>query len=95
MALQKNFLKPSIEQLPIPKWHWILNIVVHIGLAFTFYLFAMYLKEMYKYEIEASQKTRDKIKYILEHYDRPNWTWRGPDDFGTLYEELKSYYGIR
>ena len=48
MTLQKNFLKPSIETLPIPRWQWILNIVVHLGLAYFFYLLLIYIKEAFK-----------------------------------------------
>ena len=69
MALQKNFLKPSIEQLPIPKWQWILNILIHIGLALMFYLFLIYSTEILKF---VFSQPADAFLIKMKYTSQPN-----------------------
>jgi hypothetical protein len=69
MALQKNFLKPSIEQLPIPKWQWILNILIHIGLALMFYLFLIYSTEILKF---VFSQPADAFFIKMKYTSQPN-----------------------
>lgn len=70
MAFQKNFLKPSIETLPIPQWQWVLNIVVHLGLAFMFYLFLVYSVEILKFV--CSQSFTNSFFVKMKYSSQPN-----------------------
>lgn len=53
------------------------------------------LEHLYKYNIPLRQQTKDLFKTALEHYDRPNYKFRGADIFGEIYDELLRIYDVK
>lgn len=47
---------------------------------------------IYKYCIPIEEETRQAIEKLLNTYERPDWTFRGPDEFGDMYDDLIAHY---
>lgn len=52
------------------------------------------LELIFKYQIPLRPRSRMAIQQALENYDRPNWNRRGPDVFGSIYEDLLIEYKV-
>lgn len=54
------------------------------------------LEYLHRYEIDLvlRDKAKKAARKALEHYDRPDWQFRGQDVFVEIYDDLKEIYGV-
>lgn len=97
--------KESLEEflLSLKKEHAILlerdlfkaNILMRI-LNFTPLQLEEVLEYLHRYEIDIvlRESAKKAARKALEHYDRPDWQFRGKDVFIEIYDDLKVIYGV-
>ena len=54
------------------------------------------LEYLHQYEIDLvlREKTKKAARKALEHYDRPDWQFRGKDVFDEIQDDLKEIYEV-